>query len=133
MSREAVVLQRALVAVYRPYVRRVTQRLGVEVDQQAVDAGEAWLAHALQELLSRPYSDQPRGPLEVFQESLRFVGDSLAAAGVPAPTRDEGTIRALPGDRYDLAPPSTRELGRTVWEAHLRWGAAKASALSEGT
>ena len=44
--------------------------------------------------------------------------------------RDEVTVNALPGDRYGLAPASSRELGDEVWEAHLRWGAAKAAALT---
>ena len=44
---------------------------------------------------------------------------------------EAGTIAeaALPGDVYDLAPASTRDLGDEVWALHLAWGAAKAAAF----
>jgi hypothetical protein len=80
-------------------------------------------------LLALPYAQQSRGPLEVFQEAIRFPTHAMQAAGIEPVVRDEVAINALPGDIYDLAPTSSRDLGEQVWEAHLRWGAAKAEAL----
>ena len=71
-----------------------------------------------------------RGPLEVFQEAMRFPTEALAADGIPEPARDEAVARVLPGDVYDLAPASTRLLGDDVWAAHMVWGAKKAAAIT---
>ncbi len=60
---------------------------------------------------------------------MRFPGDLLAAEGVPPRSRDRVAEGALPGDRYDLAPASSRALGDEAWRAHLAWGLAKAQAL----
>lgn len=124
----------AFVAVFRPYLERRLAERGIDVDDDlsaAIDEGRAWLATALDELLAAPFEHQPRGPLEVFQEAVRHPTSVLVARNVPAPTRDEVTANALPGDSHDLAPASSRDLGETVWQAHLRWGAAKAAALRD--
>lgn len=126
-----VTLQRALVAVYPIYIRGAIARYGVTVDEAFIDRGQSWLAEQLESLLSRPFSEQNRGPLEVFQEATGFGGEALAAVGVEPVNRRDVESRAMPGDQYDLAPASTRDLGRTVWEAHLRWGAAKAAELGD--
>ena len=97
----------------------------------AVAEGKAWLKDNLEELLVRPFDRQRRGPLEVFQEAMRFPTDALVAMGVPAVPRDPGSRAALPGDVYDLAPASSRQLGDEVWVAHLTWGATKARSFQE--
>lgn len=117
------------------YPRHVLSRLtGVEVTglDGAVAAGQSWLASELRDLLDRPFADQRRGPLEVFQEAMRFPTERLVGAGLVPRRRDPMAMTALPGDRYDLAPASSRDLGDEVWEAHLAWGAAKAEALRRG-
>jgi hypothetical protein len=128
-------LSRLLVDAYVPYV---LGRL-VELDlprpggfEPALEAGAAWLTTQLGDLLDRPFPSQPRGPLEVFQEAMRFPTDALAEAGVDPVRRDEVTERALPGDRYHLAPASTAALGEEVWRAHLEWGAVKAASVLRG-
>jgi len=126
-----VTLQRALVAVYPLYAKRVVEPFGQEPDPMYVAQGQAWLAGELEALLTLPYLEQARGPFEVFQEATRFIGDGLEASGIEAPARSAADVEALPGDRYGIAPVSSRELGRTVWEAHLRWGASKAAALRD--
>jgi len=128
----ATELVEALTAAYRPHVLRGLDRLGAECDEacrRALDAGEAWLADRLESLLSLPFAEQRRGPLEVFQEAMRFPTEALETVGVTAPTRDPVAAGALPGDRFDLAPASSNQLGDTVWRAHLAWGAAKAAAM----
>lgn len=127
-------LASALVSAFRPYVlgllaeRNVGEVGGLE---PSLAEGEAWLRGELSALLSRPFAEQPRGPLEVFQEAIGFPTRVLESAGVAPAKRDEVTTNALPGDLYDLAPASSRDLGEEVWAAHLRWGVEKAAALRD--
>ena len=125
-------LSAALAAAFPRHVERRLQELGLSRPDRLDDAleqGGAWLRETLDELLATPFAEQRRGPLEVFQEAMRFPTGALAAAGVGAVARDPAAMAALPGDLYDLAPASSRELGDEVWMAHLVWGAAKARAL----
>lgn len=120
----------ALVVAYRDHVLR---RLGEEATPQideVLSQGKEWLASSLAELLALPFTEQRRGPLEIFQEAIRFPTDHLAAAGRRPASRDPVAISALPGDVYDLAPASTRDLGEDVWATHLAWGAVKAAAIT---
>ena len=129
MSGIAARLAENLVEAFAPYVRRriIEQGLsGSEVTEDSLAQGKAWLSSTLDELLKLPFAEQPRGPLEVFQEAMKFPTEALEAAGAPTPLRDSGAMEALPGDKYDLAPASSRLLGEEVWMAHLAWGAAKA-------
>jgi hypothetical protein len=125
-------LSRLLVDAYRPYVLGRLDELGLPRPgglEPALEAGVAWVSAQLRDLLDRPFPSQPRGPLEVFQEAMRFATDALTEAGVDPVGRDEVTQRALPGDRYHLAPASSAALGEEVWRAHLEWGAVKAASV----
>jgi hypothetical protein len=118
-----------LTAAYAPFIMQSLQRQGIDRPGSLVDSireGEEWLRATLAALLDLPFVEQRRGPLEVFQEAMRFPTAALAAAGVEAVARDPGAVAALPGDLYGLAPASSRQLGEEVWTAHLVWGAAKA-------
>jgi hypothetical protein len=129
MDETARHLALSMIAAYSPYVAGRLTELSIEPASsldEAVAEGEAWLRANLEELLARPFDRQRRGPLEVFQEAMRFPTDVLVAIGVPAVPRDPGSKAALPGDVYDLAPASSRQLGDEVWVAHLAWGATKA-------
>jgi hypothetical protein len=116
------------VAAYRPYVAGLLASSGLPAVDESVAAGEVWLRETLEGLLARPFADQTRSPLEVFQEAMRFPTEALEAEGVPPADRDPAAAAALPGDRYDLAPASSQSLGEEAWRAHLAWGAAKAAA-----
>ena len=132
MRPESETLYRAMIDAYRPYVEAAVgglrTRLPATLDS-AIEEGLAWLDDALAELLNTPFREQPRGPLEVFQDAMRFPTMALSAAGVPPSERDHAAAVALPGDLYDLAPASSQALGEGVWEAHIAWGAAKAQAF----
>lgn len=135
MSQEPMpeISRRLLDALVEAYPRYVGERLGEQVPagtEDAVERGRAWLATVLAELLSQPFIEQSRGPLEVFQEAMRFPTEHLAAAGVDPVSRDPVAESALPGDVYDLAPASSRDLGEEVWQVHLAWGATKASVIT---
>lgn len=128
-------LTRLLVDAYRPHVLGRLDELGLPRPdglEPALEAGAAWLEARLRDLLDRPFPSQPRGPLEVFQEAMRFPTDLLAGAGVDPVRRDEVAEQALPGDRYHLAPASSAALGEEVWRAHLEWGAVKAASIVPG-
>lgn len=133
MTPVAAELASALVTAYAPYVRDRVARLGLEVPpdlDDAIEQGRRWLEMALPDLLGRSFASQDRGPLELFQEALRFPTAVLERAGHQAVPRDELVANALPGDLFDLAPASSNDLGEAAWKAHLAWGAAKAAAMT---
>lgn len=119
----------AFAAAYRPYVEGRLAAAGLPAVDEAIDKGEAWLVQALGDLLGKPYREQHRSPLEVFQEALQHPTEALAGTGSPPASRDEVAITALPGDLFGLAPASSQELGEAAWRAHLAWGATKAAAM----
>lgn len=128
-------LRDAFVDAFAPYVRR---RIGEVVDESiwsdelatAVEEGRAWLARELTALVAVDPREQRQSPLALFQAALSFPTAALEAAGVAAASRDEAAAQALPGDIYDLAPASSRELGDTAWKAHVAWGIRKAEAVA---
>ena len=136
MSETNARLSEVLAAAYEPYVRAVLAGRAVSEPpglDDAIEEGRRWLEEALSRMLSLPFPSQDRGPLELFQDAMRFPTKVLADAGHPAAARDALASNALPGDLYDLAPASSRDLGEGVWRAHLAWGAAKAAAMTRRT
>lgn len=134
MIGEARALRDALVEVYRPWLTHHFATQGWELGpslSDAVDEGERWLGDQLDQLLSQPFERQRRGPLELFQEAMRFPTAALVDLGLDPVERDEIAKRAIPGDLFDLAPASSSSLGDTVWHAHLAWGAKKAAAMRQ--
>ncbi|MDH3398166.1 MAG: hypothetical protein OEM81_10090, partial [Acidimicrobiia bacterium] len=134
LTRIATDVVNGLTAAFSTYVEERLEELGLERPKRfdiALDHGQAWLRATLEELLALPYGEQRRGPLEVFQEAMRFPTEALAAAGAEAVARAPGAVAALPGDIYNLAPASSRRLGDEVWTAHVAWGAAKARRLEQ--
>ncbi|MGD2061061.1 MAG: hypothetical protein PVF87_09370, partial [Acidimicrobiia bacterium] len=98
---------------------------------EGIDEGEEWLTDQLDRLLAEPFGRQHRGPLELFQEAMRFPTAALVDLGFDRVERDPVAEQAIPGDAFDLAPASSAALGETVWHAHLAWGAAKAAAMRQ--
>lgn len=134
MIAEAQALRDALARVYRPWLVHLFETRGWEVGPAvagAIDRGEQWLTDRLDHLLAEPFDRQRRGPLELFQEAMRFPTAALVDLGVDRVERDPLAERAIPGDVFDLAPASSAVLGETVWHAHLAWGAAKANAMRQ--
>lgn len=122
----------SFVAAYRPRVEARLTELGIgaiEGLDEAIETGRRWLREQLAALFDQPFAVQQRGPLELFQEAMSFPTSALSAAGIAPVERDEVAVAALPGDVYDLAPASSRQLGDEAWKAHLAWGAAKAAGV----
>ena len=122
-------LRTAFVGAYRPFVEGRILANGLPAVDEALMVGEGWLEVALADLLSLPAADQPRAPLEVFQEAMQFPTAALSALGQVPVGRDPVTAAALPGDLFDLAPASSQDLGEEAWRAHIAWGASKAARM----
>jgi hypothetical protein len=105
------------------------------VDEQlaaAADAATRRVVRELGTLLAADPASQRATPLEVVRGAAREPTAVLAAIGVPAVVRDEFEERALPEDRYGLAPHAFADLGdEGLGPLQLAWGLAKASALRD--
>jgi hypothetical protein len=118
--------------VERLVARRMTQWSGAvppDVADQARRAGRAALDETLPQLralVERDVDEQRTTPLEIVRRAARFPAAVLAAAGVPAVTRDELAERAFPEDVYDLVPANWADVDPALAEPGLTWGAAKA-------
>jgi len=122
----------AFVSAYVPYLERTLSRLDLPMTDRVTRAmtdGEKWLAIQLVEIDSGSPQALRRGPLEIFQEAMRFPTAALEADGVAPALRDAVEESALPGDIYGLAPASSRDLGESVLAVHIEWGVARAQAL----
>ncbi len=125
-------VRRALVEAFAPYVRDRLAERGIvpsEAVASAIEIGATWLDGRLGELFAAAAAEQRSSPLALFQAALAFPTDALEREGVAAAARDEAEAATLPGDRYQLAPASSQDLGEEVWQAHAAWGVAKARAL----
>jgi hypothetical protein len=89
------------------------------------------LARRNSSLLSLPFADQTGVRSKCSRRRCGFPPRLWPPPGFPRSSATRWPANALPGDVYDLAPASSRDLGEEVWEAHLRWGAAKAAALRD--
>ena len=122
-------LHAALVSAFPDYVTGVFSERGYPLDRSSAEAIEGAVTFLDVELgaeLDQPFRKQRRSPLEIFRGALEIMGRALADAGV-APN----ALQPLPGqvDPFGLAPGSSSVLGTEAHEAHLAWGAAKASAF----
>jgi hypothetical protein len=98
---------------------------GVDVGTAGA-AMQAEVAGALGSLLDADVEAQRTNPLSILRQAAHHVTTALAAAGVPEVERDADARRLFPDDVYDLGPAAFADLGETVHDAGLTWGAAKA-------
>jgi hypothetical protein len=124
-------IRETFVAAYPRYVAEVLTERGIEMTATIADGiviGTGVLDGLLASLEAKPPGLALHSPLELFRESLRAVDRALDADGVEVPPIDSPQRSLLPWDRYALSPGSARQLGPDAYEAHLRWGLAKAKA-----
>ncbi|HZR13896.1 MAG TPA: hypothetical protein VFC33_11675 [Acidimicrobiia bacterium] len=123
-------------------VRRVTELVtawGADPDTRARavdaagDAGERAarrVTAALVELFAQDVEVQRATPLQIVRSVYEEPSRVLADAGVPPVVRDEFDERALPGDRYGLAPRGLGDLGDPeLGPMQLAWGIGKATVI----
>ncbi len=92
----------------------------------AAQAARVEAGASLRALLAADVQDQHTNPLSILRRAARHASAVLASAGVPPVVRDAQAERLFPDDGYDLGPAAFADLGATVHEAGLLWGAAKA-------
>ena len=95
----------------------------------AVGRAVSWLEAELRGLLATDVDEQRVNPLQVMRRAARFAADVLESIGVPVPTRDEFEHRAMPEDPYGIGPLAWRDLGESVHDAGIEWGAWKAATV----
>lgn len=99
----------------------------VEADaREAAVHARAEVMPALRALLAADIDEQATTPLSIVRHAVAHPTGVLRRAGVPPVTRDDDQRRRFPEDDYDLTPATFAELGETVAEAGIAWGAAKA-------
>lgn len=123
---------RAFTAAFAPYVETRLAALGLDAAPigDAIEAGRDQAATALASWARRSPRDQRSSPLELVREALALPTAALAARGVEPVTRDTDQATALPGDHYDLAPATSRDLGDEAWRAHVAWGISRAEEVA---
>jgi hypothetical protein len=129
MIPEAQRLHAAMVSAFPAYATRRFADAAFPLDRRSVEAIETATTQLdldLADELGRPFVEQRRTPLEVFDGAMSTLTPVLLAAGVDPPTGGRA------GDPYDLAPGSSAVLGDAVQKAHAAWGAAKAAAFTGG-
>jgi len=129
MVPEAQRLHSTLVSAFPAYVTTVFTERGYPLNRAtalAIEEATAFLDVELAVVLDQEYREQRRSPLELFRTALEILASTLVDSGVAPSTTEPSTAE---GDTYGLAPGSSSALGPAAHEAHLAWGAAKASAF----
>ena len=89
----------------------------------------AYVTEQLNGLLATDVDDQRSNPLEVLRSSTKYANAVLRDARVSPPARDEFQQRLDPDDEFLLGPMSWMDLGESVHEAGIEWGAWKAATV----
>ena len=87
------------------------------------------VAGELAELLSTDVDAQRTNPLHVLRSATSVATSALQRAQVTPVRRDEFEVRAMPNDVYAIGPLTWRDLGESVHEAGITWGAWKAAVV----
>ncbi|MEA3510309.1 MAG: hypothetical protein U9R51_02635 [Actinomycetota bacterium] len=129
MVPEAQRLHSTLVSAFPAYVTGVFAERGYPLNRTtalAIEEATAFLDVELAVVLDQEYREQRRSPLELFRAALEMLAATLTDAAVSPAATEPSTAEI---DTYRLAPGSSSALGPEAHEAHLAWGAAKASAF----
>jgi hypothetical protein len=132
MVPEAQRLHSTLVSAFPAYVTAVFTERGYPLNRTtalAIEEATAFLNVELAVVLEQEYREQRRSPLELFRAALDMLASTLTDTGVSPAATNHSSVE---GDAYGLAPGSSSALGPEAHEAHLAWGAAKASAFMAG-
>lgn len=94
--------------------RRAGERAGAEVGSR------------VRALLASDIDAQRVNPLALLRAAVTYPTEVLLRAGVPPVVRDDFAEAHFPDDVYDLTPASFADVGPSLHEPGLAWGAAKA-------
>lgn len=83
----------------------------------------------LRDLLSTDVEEQRNNPLSVLRRAVQYPTALLREAGLAPVRRDEFSLRAFPGDVYNLSPATWADIDESLQEPGLIWGAWKAKAV----
>jgi hypothetical protein len=84
---------------------------------------------SLTTLLATDVDTQRSNPLQVLRLSTVAANELLKNAAVQTPTRDEFEVSAMPHDEYAIGPLTWLDLGESVHDAGITWGAWKAATV----
>lgn len=87
------------------------------------------IAENLAQLLSTDVDEQQTNPLHVLRSATLIATNALKDAKVTPVRRDEFEVRAMPDDVYAIGPLTWRDLGESVHDAGITWGAWKAAVV----
>ena len=97
--------------------------------RSAVGVASRRVDDELRRLIAEDPAEQRTTPPAVVRTVHREPGEVLASAGVPEVVRDPFEARALPEDRWALAPADLTVLDPDLGPLLLAWGLAKATVL----
>ena len=114
-------------------VNEIVGSQGLEVDdahaERVADARERaqrFIETNLGALLRTDIDQQRSTPLTIFRDAARFPVEVLHAAGASEVHRIDVDRWAFPNDPFGVTPASLADMGPSVHEAGIAWGAAKA-------
>ena len=112
--------------------QRMTQAFGASTGEARLKAKEASelavreLVPVIRDLLARDVDEQWTTPLALIREAVRYPTEVLASCKVPKVARDRFASERFPNDVYALTPANLSELGESVADLAIIWGANKA-------
>ena len=119
-------VERVVAERYVQWSHRSAPPAVLEDARRAGQDARAAVEPPLRDLLATDVDAQRTNPLSIIRTAVRFPTAVLAGAGVPPVERDQHAVRLFPDDHYDLSPAAFADLGDTVHEPGVVWGAAKA-------
>ena len=103
----------------------VPEELHAQVAAAGHDAAED-VGRRVRELLMLDIDEQWTNPLTLIRTAISYPTEILQQTDAPFVARDEQSRRFHPDDVYDLTPASFADLGQSVHDLGISWGAAKA-------
>lgn len=123
------VLYDAISKAIRPWLNdQVLHRVMVLDDEmaEAIEISAVQVEKSIAELAAADVDTPLSGPLERIRQGVEPLNAMLDQRGVEPPLRNAMDKQMRPGDHHALGPMTFRDLGDTVHDAGISWGAAKA-------
>jgi hypothetical protein len=128
---EGVALADAVDAAFDGWIRSCVARfdgalaVGPDVAAASVEAKQMVMP-ILRAFFALDIDQQRTTPLTLLRTAVAYPTAVLQRGGVPPVRRDVSDEERFPEDVYNLNPATWSDIGESVAEPGLRWGAAKA-------